>query len=58
MVTKSVQKRVRITKSGKVLRRAPALGHARGNKNTTQLKRKKNARGLNLPMEKIKQYLD
>ncbi len=57
MSSKSIQKRLRITKSGKVMRRAPALGHSRGNKNTAQMKRKKNSRGLNLPTEKIKRYL-
>ncbi len=39
------------------MRRAMALGHSRGNKNTTQIKRKKNARGLDLPTEKVVRYL-
>ncbi|MCL4391885.1 hypothetical protein M1413_00960 [Patescibacteria group bacterium] len=51
---KSVSKRIRITKSGKVLRRAMALGHSRANKRTVQIKRKKNARTLgNVDVQKL-----
>ena len=57
MSAKSVQKRIRVTRSGKVMRRAMALGHSRANKNSTQMKRKKGARGLNLPIEKVVRYL-
>ncbi len=46
MATKSIVKRVRITKNKKILRRALTLGHSRGNKNTTQMKRKKQFRGV------------
>lgn len=39
------------------MRRAKGLGHSRFNKNSTQMKRKKGARGLNLPTERIVRYL-
>ncbi len=51
---KSVSKRIRITKSGKVLRRAMTLGHSRVNKRTVQIKRKKNASTLgNVDVQKL-----
>ena len=51
---KSVSKRIKITKSGKILRRAMALGHSRANKRTAQIKRKKNARTLgNVDVQKL-----
>ena len=54
MAKKSVSKRIKITKSGKVLRRAMALGHSRVNKRTVQIKRKKNARTLgNVDVQKL-----
>ncbi len=43
---KSISKRIHITKTGKVRRRAMTLGHSRINKRTTQIKRKKNTRSL------------
>ncbi|MFA6365299.1 MAG: 50S ribosomal protein L35 [Candidatus Paceibacterota bacterium] len=43
---KSVSKRIRVTKNGKVMRRAMTLGHSRTNKSSTQLQRKKGMRGL------------
>ncbi|MFH1193324.1 MAG: hypothetical protein V1656_03380 [Candidatus Jorgensenbacteria bacterium] len=46
MPRNSFTKRIRITKQGKVLRRAMTLGHSRGNKSGTQLIRKKKMRGL------------
>ncbi|MCL4399740.1 hypothetical protein M1506_00480 [Patescibacteria group bacterium] len=51
---KSISSRVKITKSGKVVRRAMALGHSRANKRTTQIKRKKGARILEIDVKKIK----
>ncbi len=53
---KSVSKRIKIKKSGKILRRATALGHSRANKNTVQMKRKKNGRDLYISAKKIKRY--
>ncbi len=53
---KSITKRIRITKKGKVVRRAMALGHSRVNKSTSQMKRKKLSRGLENSTELIKKY--
>lgn len=53
---KSISNRIRITKKGKILRRAMALGHSRGNKRKVQMLRKKNARGLNIPKTTITKY--
>ncbi len=50
---KSISKRVRITKSGKILRRAMSLGHSRANKSTAQMKRKKGARLLDIKIRKV-----
>jgi len=46
MARKSFTKRIRITKQGKVCRRAMTLGHSRANKSGRQLTRKKKMRGL------------
>jgi len=54
---KSVRDRVRVTKRGKVLRRAMALGHSRGNKSSTQMGRKKRARGLDDAAKIVKKYM-
>ncbi|RJQ27774.1 50S ribosomal protein L35 [Candidatus Parcubacteria bacterium] len=54
---KSVTKRIRVTKNGKVARRPMALGHSRSNKSGTQMGRKKGDRGLSLPMSTIKKYI-
>ncbi|GEM_PF-6401878 len=57
-VKKSITKRIRVTKRGKVLRRAMALGHAKANKNTVQKKRKKAHRTLGTGITKqLQQYL-
>lgn len=54
--SKSISKRIRITKKGKVMRRAMALGHSRVNKSSSQMKRKKLSRGLINSKELIKKY--
>ena len=46
MATKSIVKRIKLSKSGKVRRRAMTLGHSRGNKTHTQMQRKARYRGL------------
>ncbi|MBI2278801.1 MAG: 50S ribosomal protein L35 [Candidatus Brennerbacteria bacterium] len=53
---KSVRNRIKITKRGKVMRRAMALSHSRGNKSATQLQRKKRARGLDDGAKIVKKY--
>jgi ribosomal protein L35 len=54
---KSVSKRIKLSKSGKVSRRPMSLGHSRSNKSGTQLGRKKSNRGLVLPISTIKKYI-
>jgi ribosomal protein L35 len=44
---KSISNRIRITKKGKILRRAMAQGHFLAKKRRIQIKRKKQMRGLN-----------
>ncbi|MEK7626694.1 MAG: hypothetical protein AAB399_00815 [Patescibacteria group bacterium] len=53
---KSVSKRIKVKKSGKILRRSTTLGHSRANKSTSQMKRKKNERQLAITSKKIKRY--
>jgi ribosomal protein L35 len=53
---KSVSKRIKVKKSGKILRRSTTLGHSRANKSTVQMKRKKNERSLVISAKKIKRY--
>ncbi|MDP3015181.1 MAG: hypothetical protein AAB698_01445 [Patescibacteria group bacterium] len=43
---KSISSRIKITKTGKILRRPMGLGHCRAKKRTTQMKRKKGLRGI------------
>jgi ribosomal protein L35 len=50
---KSISQRIKITKSGKILRRAMGQGHCRAKKRTTQLKRRKGFRDLNLRIDKL-----
>lgn len=56
MAQKSVSKRIKVKKSGKIMRRATSLGHSRANKNTSQMKRRKNERQLTITSKKIKRY--
>lgn len=53
----SISNRIKVTKTGKIRRRAMALGHSRANKRRIELRRKKGARGLNLPRKMIKNYI-
>ncbi|MBI5401217.1 50S ribosomal protein L35 [Candidatus Wolfebacteria bacterium] len=43
---KSVSKRIKITKKGKILRRAMGIGHFRAKKSASAMKRKKGYRSL------------
>jgi len=54
---KSVSKRIKLTKTGKVSRRPMSLGHSRSNKSGVQLGRKRANRDLILPMSTIKKYI-
>jgi len=54
---KSISKRLRITKRGKIIRRAMGQGHCRAKKSTTQRKRKKISRGLLHAEKFLKKHL-
>jgi ribosomal protein L35 len=54
---KSYTERLRVTKKGKVMRRAMGLGHSRASKNSTQMGRKKASRGVGLPNKVIKRHI-
>ncbi len=54
---KSILKRIRITKTGKVVRRAMGLGHSRANKSSTQMGRKANNRTLGAHTRILKHHL-
>ncbi|MEK7630011.1 MAG: hypothetical protein AAB432_01330 [Patescibacteria group bacterium] len=56
MSQKSVTKRIKISKNGKILRRAMSLGHSRGNKTSNQMYRKKNGRTLVMNPVILKKY--
>lgn len=51
---KSAAKRIKITKTGKVKRRAMGLGHSRANKRRVQILRRRKKRGLKIPGKSIK----
>jgi len=48
-----IKDRIKITKKGKIKRRATTLGHSRSNKTKTQMLRKKKYRNLNISKKKI-----
>jgi len=54
---KTISKRLRITSTGKVIRRAMGLGHNRARKSSTQLRRKANMRVLGGAASLIKQNM-
>jgi hypothetical protein len=49
----SIGDRIKITKRGKMRRRAMALGHSRANKRKIQMLRKRKSRNLYTPKKKI-----
>ncbi|MGC9046653.1 MAG: 50S ribosomal protein L35 [Minisyncoccia bacterium] len=51
---KSIAKRIKITKKGKIKRRPPILSHSRSNKKPIQLLRKRKERGLNMKLKVVK----
>jgi len=53
---KSISDRFKITKTGKVLRRAMAQGHFLAKKRSVQIKRKKLLRGLDFGKKIVKKY--
>ncbi|MEK7465524.1 MAG: hypothetical protein AAB631_01985 [Patescibacteria group bacterium] len=55
-MNKSIKKRITITSTGKIRRRAMALGHSRTNKNSRQMQRKKNTRGIDITSRVITKH--
>ncbi len=53
---KSISKRLKITKTGKILRRAMAQGHFLAKKRSIQIRRKKLFRGLDMGKKIVKKY--
>lgn len=45
---KSISDRIKITKTGKILRRTMGIGHCRAKKRSAQIKRKKSFRSINI----------
>jgi len=57
MTRNSFTDRIKITRRGKVRRRAMALGHSRGNKSNVQMNRKKRERNLVITKKVLSKYL-
>ena len=57
MAKKMVTKRIKLTKNGKIKRRAMGLGHSRANKSRVQILRKRKKRDLNFPERNITKHL-
>ena len=55
-MNKSIKKRIRVTSTGKLQRRAMSLGHSRTNKNSRQMKRKKLSRGIDIQSQVITKH--
>jgi ribosomal protein L35 len=43
---KSISKRIKVTKNGKMVRRAMATGHSRTRKNAKRIRQQRNTRGI------------
>jgi ribosomal protein L35 len=53
MKSKSVSKRFRVTKNGKLLRRSMAVDHARTRKSTRNLRNKRKMRSMDYPINRL-----
>jgi len=56
MASKSITKRIRITKNGKVVRRPMAVNHFRTRANAKGIRNKRKTLSLGLSMKKITNY--
>jgi ribosomal protein L35 len=56
MPSKSLTKRIRITKNGKVVRRGMAVNHFRTRANAKGVRNKRKSRGLDYPMKTLLNY--
>ena len=54
--TKSLSKRIRITKNGKIVRRRMAVDHFRTRQSTKTNRNSRKTRSLNFPMKKLLNY--
>lgn len=55
-MTKSVRKRIKITKSGKIVRRPMAVNHFRTKKSRKLIQSKRHSKGLDYPLKKVLSY--
>ncbi|HVM76721.1 MAG TPA: hypothetical protein VMU07_01035 [Candidatus Paceibacterota bacterium] len=55
-LSKSLTKRIRITKNGKMVRRAMATDHFRTRATQKNIRNKRQSRGLNYPLKKFLTY--
>lgn len=56
MPSKSLTKRIRITKNGKVVRRSMAVNHFRTRANAKGVRNKRKTRGLDYLLKKLSNY--
>jgi len=55
-MNKSLTKRLKITRNGKVVRRPMAVGHFRAHKSGNTIRGKRQSRTLNFPMKTLLNY--
>jgi len=55
-MNKSITKRIRITKTGKIVRRSMGIGHFRTRTTQKNIRNKRKSRSLNFPMKTLKNY--
>jgi ribosomal protein L35 len=55
-MNKSITKRIRITKNGKIVRRPMAVNHFRTRRNGKGIRNKRKTRGLDFPMKTLLNY--
>jgi ribosomal protein L35 len=55
-MSKSITKRVKFTKNGKVVRRPMAVGHFRTRHNAKTIRNKRKSRSLDFPMKTLLNY--
>ncbi len=53
---KSFMKRIKVTSTGKFVRRSMAVNHFRTRKSTNNIRGKRKTRGLNYPAKKVLDY--
>ncbi|HUC01383.1 MAG TPA: hypothetical protein VMA75_00565 [Candidatus Paceibacterota bacterium] len=56
MSSKSITKRIKITKNGKIVRRRTGVGHFRTRKNKKMNRDSKKTRGLDMSLKTLKAY--